>query len=283
MAALALILAFMAGEVTAALLAGSLALLSDAAHMLTDAAALGLAVWASRIVELPARGGYTYGFGRVDALAAQINGLALVGLAAWFVVEAARRLVNPPDVAGGVVVITAVIGALVNVAATLAVSRADRSSLNVRGALAHVVTDLWAFLGTAIAGAVVLISGWNQADAIASLLVAGLMVVAGARLLRASGRVFLEAAPTDLDPAVVGRRLSRIEDVHEVHDLHVWDLGGSRLALSAHVLVAPEAPCHEVARVIREILHSEYGIDHATLQVDHEGDQPVAVQLSPRP
>lgn len=279
--ALALILAFMAGEVFAAVVAGSLALLSDATHMLTDAAALGLAVVASRVVERPARGHYTYGFGRVDALAAQINGLVLVLLAGWFVVEAVRRLVNPPAVTGGLVVVTAVVGVGVNLAATLAASRADRRhSLNVRGAVAHLVNDLWAFVATAAAGTVVVLTGWSRADPIASLVVAGLMVLSGVRLLRASGRVFLEAAPTGVDPAALGRKLTGLDGVTEVHDLHVWDLGGERLALSAHVLVGTDTPCHDVSHTIRRVLRDDYAIDHATLQVDHDrGEAPV--NLSP--
>lgn len=267
--ALALILAFMIGEVIAGLLADSLALVTDAAHLLTDVAALVVAILASRIVERPARGAYTWGFARVDALSGQANGLTLLLLAAWFIVEAVRRLANPPDARGGVMVAVAAVGVVVNLAASLLASRADRRSLSVRGAVSHLVNDLWAFLATLVAGVVILATGWTRADAVASLVVAALMIRSGVGLVRASGRVFLEASPSGIDPQAVGHELAGLPGVAEVHDLHVWEIGSGEAAASAHVLVAPPNDCHAVARVMREWLAAEYGIDHVTLQVDH--------------
>jgi cobalt-zinc-cadmium efflux system protein len=269
LAALAAVVVFMAAEVVAGLLAHSLALLADAGHMLTDAAALLLAVVASRIAERPARGAYTYGFARVDALSGQANGITLLLLAIWFTIEGIRRLIEPAQVHGGVVAVVAVVGGLVNMAATGLAGRADRSSLNVRGVLAHLITDVWAFLATFVAGLVVLGSGWERADPIASLVVAVLMAWTGAGLVRAANRVFLEAAPANVDPQTLGRDLVTVEGVGEVHDLHVWTLGAGDVALSAHVLVDPHYDCHDVADELRGLLGRDYNISHVTLQVDH--------------
>src|SRR4051812_38612742 len=190
----------MAGEVVAGLLAHSLSLLADAGHMLTDAAALLVAIIASRLAERPARGAYTYGFARVDALSGQANGITLLLLAVWFTIEGIRRLVHPAQVHGGVVAVVAVIGVVVNLAATWRAAHADRSSLNVRGVLAHLLTDIWAFVATLVAGVIVFATGWERADPIASFVVAALMAWTGASLVRAAGRVFLEAAPQGIDP-----------------------------------------------------------------------------------
>jgi cobalt-zinc-cadmium efflux system protein len=267
-AALAVILAFMLGEVVVGLMSGSLALLTDAGHMLTDAAALAVAIGASRLARRPAAGAYTWGFTRVDALSAQANGITLVLLAAWFSIEAVRRLLHPPAVGGTPLIVVALIGVAVNALAVWLASRADRSSLNIRGAVAHLVNDLWAFLATAIAGAVVLLTGWTRADAVASLVVAALMVHAGLGLIRAAGRIFLEAAPAGTDPSDLGRAMAAVAGVREVHDLHVWDLGAGDAALSAHLVVDGAFDCHEVARSVRELLAGRQ-IEHATLQADH--------------
>src|SRR5438309_3091297 len=160
--ALALIVGLMAGEIAAGVLAGSLALLADAGHLLTDAAALAGALVASRLASRPARGPWTFGLGRAEILAAQANGIALLLVGAWIVYSAVRRLVSPPDVHGGIVLVVALAGVAVNLAATFVLSRADRSSLNVRGAYLHIATDLAAFAGTALAGALVLVTGWNR-------------------------------------------------------------------------------------------------------------------------
>jgi cobalt-zinc-cadmium efflux system protein len=273
LAALAVVIAFMVAEVVAGLFAHSLALIADAGHMLTDAAALLLAIVASRLAERPARGAYTYGFARIDALSGQANGITLLVLAVWFTAEGIRRLIDPSGVHGGVVAVVAVIGVLVNVLATWLAGRADRASLNVRGVLAHLVTDVWAFLATLVAGLVVLWTGWSRADAVASLLVAVLMAWTGAGLVRAAGRVFLEAAPHGVNPLELGAELASVDGVAQVHDLHVWVLGSSDAAMSAHVLVQPSFDCHEVAETLRTRLADVHGIDHVTLQVDHEEHQ----------
>jgi cobalt-zinc-cadmium efflux system protein len=174
---------------------------------------------------------------------------------------------------GGVVAIVAVVGVVVNVVATWLAGHANRTSLNVKGVLALLVTDIWAFVASLVAGLVVLGTGWSRADAVASLLVAALMAWTGMYLVRAAGRVFLEAAPKGVDPQALGVELANIAGVAEVHDLHVWVLGSDATAMSAHVLVRPDFDCHEVAAQLRNRLAEAHGLEHVTLQVDHEEQQ----------
>jgi len=283
-AALVLLLAFMVAEVIVGILASSLALISDAAHMLTDAGAIALALVAARLAARPPRGNLTYGLKRLEILSAQANGITLWLLVGWFGYEAVHRFVEPPDVEGLLVLITALVGIAVNLAATWLVSRADRSSLNVEGAFQHILTDLFAFVATAIAGAVILVTGWVRADAVAALVVAVLMAKAGWGLLRESWRVFLEAAPRDIDVAAIDADLHEVESVVDVHDLHVWEVTSGFSALSAHVLVETEADCHERRLMIAGLLAERYGIEHTPLQVDHPEQQTVipAEQLGRR-
>jgi cobalt-zinc-cadmium efflux system protein len=274
--ALALILAFMAGEVVAGVVAHSLALVSDAAHMLTDAAAIALVLITARLAARPPAGGYTWGLKRTEIISAQANGITLVLLAAWLGYTAIRHLVTPPAVAGGTVLGVALAGVAVNVVATLMIARASGGrgaprSLNLAGAFKHIVTDLYAFAATAVAGVVILLTGFDRADPIAALVVVALMVYAGAGLIRDSGRIFLEAAPAGLDPAAVGAAMAARRHVTEVHDLHIWEITSGMAAASAHVLVAPGEDCHAVRADLEAYLSREYGITHATLQVDHAG------------
>jgi cobalt-zinc-cadmium efflux system protein len=267
--ALVLLLGLMGVEIAAGLVAGSLALLADAGHMLTDAAALGFALFAVSMASRPARGRWTFGFGRIEVLAALANGLTLGLAGLWIVYGAVRRLVDPPEVRGGIVVAVALAGVAVNLAATLVLSGADRSSLNVRGAFLHVATDLAAFAGTAVAGALILATGWDRFDPVAGLAVAALMFWSAAGLLRESGRVVLEAAPDELDPGVLAAAIVAERDVVEVHDLHVWTVTSGFPALAAHVLCDPGADCHDVRRRLERLLDLRFGLRHTTLQVDH--------------
>jgi cobalt-zinc-cadmium efflux system protein len=276
--ALSLILGLMAGEVVAGLVADSLALLSDAAHMLTDAAAIGLALFAARIARRPAEGGFTFGFRRAEILSAQLNGATLVALGLVIAIEAVRRLVNPPEVEGLIVLIVALVGIVVNLAATMVLSGAERRSLNVEGAFQHVLTDLFAFIATAIAGAVVLITGVGRADGIAALVVAGLMLRSGLGLLRDSGRVLLEAAPRDLDPNEIGRALAAQSHVVEVHDLHVWEVTSGFPAISAHVTVRAGCDTQAHRRELAALLSERFGITHSTLQVETRHEGPLAIE-----
>jgi cobalt-zinc-cadmium efflux system protein len=278
--ALTLIVAFMAFEVTMGIVAGSLALLADAGHMLTDALALAAALVAARLATHRPGGQWTFGLGRAEILAAQANGLTLLLVGIWVVYGAIRRLVSPPDVRGGVVLVVALVGIAVNLVATLVLARADRESLNVRGAFLHVATDLAAFVGTAVAGGLVLATGWDRFDPIAGLLVAALMVRSAWSLLRESGRIFMEASPAGIDPAAVARSLAEDGDVVEVHDLHVWTVTSGFPALAAHVLVSPGSDCHAARRRLQHVLEERFHLHHVTLQVDHvaQREQPVTLR-----
>ncbi|WP_326733250.1 cation diffusion facilitator family transporter [Streptomyces phaeochromogenes] len=239
----------MAVEVVIGFIAQSLALITDTGHMLTDAA---------------------------EIISAQINGITLLLLSAWFVYEGIHRLIDPPAVEGLYVVVTGAAGIAMNTAATWLLSKANRSSLNIEGAFQHLLNDLYAFIGTTIAGLIVWLTGWARADAIAALLVAALTLKAGWGLVRGSGRVFMEAAPTGVRPDEVGARTAALDHVVEVHDLHIWEVTSSFPGLSAHILVVPGADCHAVRLDAEQMLHDAYGIGHTTRQVDHAISEPVA-------
>jgi cobalt-zinc-cadmium efflux system protein len=266
---LLLLLALMAAEIAGGLLARSLALLADAGHMLTDALALALALAAASLAGRPARGRWTYGFGRVEILAAQANGLTLALLGVWIVWEAGWRLADPPEVNAVPVGVLAAAGIGVNLAVLALLARAERQSLNVRGAYLHVATDLAAFLGTGVAAALILLTGWDRFDSLASLFVAGLMLAGSWSLLRESGRIFLEGAPAATPPADVGRAIATHPQVVEAHDLHVWTVTDGFPALSAHVLVERGADCHRIRIELERMLHERFALEHTTLQVEH--------------
>ena len=288
-AALALIVAFMAAEVAAGLLASSLALLSDAAHMLTDAVALAMSLAAARIAARPAQGAMTYGLGRAEILSAQANGLTLLLLAAVIVIDAVSRLASPATVHGLPVLIVALAGIGVNLLAALILAGVSRPgagapSLNVEGSYRHIVTDLYGFIATAAAAVVILATGFSRADSIASLLIAALMLHAAYQLLKASARVFMEAAPADLDPERIGKLLAAQAGVVQVHDLHVWEVTSGFPALSAHVVVRAGDDCHELRRALQALVQERFGVSHTTLQVDHEAaaQPPLQIELRPR-
>jgi cobalt-zinc-cadmium efflux system protein len=277
--AFALIVGFMVAELVAGILGSSLALISDAGHMLTDAVAIGLALAALRLAQRPPAGSFTYGLQRAEILSAQINGITLLLLGALIVFEGIRRLIDPPDVAGGLVLVVALIGIVVNLVAARMLAGAERRSLNIEGAFLHIVTDLFAFVATAIAGALILIWGLDRADGIASLLIAALMLWAAYGLLRESGRVFMEAAPKGLDPQAIGEALIEEDGVVEVHDLHVWEVTTGMPAISAHMIVRQDADCHEARWRAARLLADRFGVEHSTLQVEHEpGDELLQIQ-----
>jgi cobalt-zinc-cadmium efflux system protein len=271
--ALALILALMAVELAAGVLAHSLALLSDAGHMLTDAAAIGVSLVALRLAARPPGGALTFGLKRAEILSALASGITLLLLAALIAYAAVRRLVAPAHVHAGLVLAVALAGAVVNLLAIWILSGAERRSLNIEGSFQHILTDLYGFLGTALAAAVILASGFQRADPIASLLIAALMTRSGVALVKASGRVFLEAAPKGLDPQEIGRALVAQPHVVEVHDLHVWEVTSGFPALSAHVLVGADSDCHAARRRIEAMLRERFELEHTTLQVDHEASE----------
>jgi len=264
-----LVAALMAGEIVAGMIGHSLALLADAGHMLTDAAALAFAMVASAMAARPAAGRWTFGYSRLEILAAQANGITLGLIAVWIVWSAGHRLIDPRDVHGGLVLVVALGGAVVSLVASAVLARASRESLNVRGAFLHIATDVAAFGAAALAGGLILATGWNRSDPIASLVVAALMLWSSIQLLRESTAIFLERAPSDADPEAIGRALIAEPDVVEVHDLHVWTVTSGFPALSAHVLVSPDADCHAARRRLERTLADRFGLTHTTLQVEH--------------
>ena len=267
---LALILVFMAGEVVVGILAHSLALLSDAGHMLTDAGAIALSLVAVHLAARRPEGGMTFGLKRAEILSALVNGATLLVLGALVVYEAIPRLLSPPRVEGVPMLAVAIAGVGVNLLATWQLAKANRRSLNIRGSFKHLLTDLYAFIGTAIAAVLILTTGFRRADALASLAVAGLMFQASYQLLRDAGRILLEAAPVGMDPREIGQSLADHTCVTNVHDLHIWEITSGFPALSAHVLVRPGDDCHAVREELEHLLEERFGIDHTTLQVDHD-------------
>lgn len=270
--ALALILGFMAAEVIVALLSSSLVLLADAGHMLTDALAILGSLWAIRLAAKPESLRFTFGLKRAEVLSAAVNGITLLVMAALIAYEAIRRLIEPPPVGGAAVLVMALVGVAVNIAATWVLARANRSSMNVEGAFQHILTDLYAFIGTAIAGLVILLTGYTRADAIASLVVAALMLRAGSGLLRDSGRVLLEAVPEDLDLPAVRTHILDVDHVRELHDLHAWTVTSGLPTLSAHVVVDDDcftdghAP--RILTEIQQCLTGHFDLDHSTFQLE---------------
>ena len=279
--ALTLISAFMVVEVVVGIAVGSVALLADAGHMLSDVGALAASIWALNLAARPASGAWTYGWKRAEILSAAGNGVTLLVVSALVTVEAVRRLLDPPPVPGLPVLLVALTGVVVNLAATLVIGRANRSSLNVAGAFAHLLTDLYAFIATVVAGVVIITTGFRRADAIASLIVVALMLRAAYGLLRDSGRVLLEAAPEGVDLADLRAHLLETDHVTDVHDLHAWTVTSDLPAVSAHVVVTDacftDGHCPRILDSLQACLTGHFDVEHSTFQLepaghaDHEG------------
>ncbi len=296
--ALTLIVLFMTAEIVVAVLSSSLALLSDAAHMLTDAAALAMALLAARLAARPAKGAMTFGLGRAEILSANANGMTLLVLGLVIVYGAVQHLVKPLNVQGAPVLIVALVGVVVNLAVTRVLGghashahdhsghddsdhnhagddhagddhARGKRSLNLEGSYRHILTDLFGFLATAIAAVVIITTGFRRADAIASLLIAALMLHASFGLIKASVRVMMEAAPEGIDPDAIGRELAAQAGVAEVHDLHIWEVTSGFRAISAHVVVDAGHDCHQVRRALSILLGDQFELAHSTLQVEH--------------
>jgi cobalt-zinc-cadmium efflux system protein len=227
----------------------------------------------------------TYGLGRAEILSAQANGVTLLILSVVIVVDALRRLVSPPSVDALPVLIVALVGIVVNLAAATILARGsgESRSLNLEGSYQHIVTDLYGFIATAVAAGIILATGFNRADAIASLIIAGILLRAAYGLLKESGRVFMEAAPAGIDPEEIGRTLAAYPGVVEIHDLHVWEVTSGFPALSAHVVVRAGDDCHELRRSLQRLVSERFDISHTTLQVDHEAaaQGPLQIEVVP--
>ncbi|HWC24401.1 MAG TPA: cation diffusion facilitator family transporter [Flexivirga sp.] len=279
--ALSLLALFMVGEIIVAFMSGSLALLSDAGHMLSDVGAIAAALWAMHLAAQPARGRWTYGWKRAEILSAAGNGVTLLVVSGIIAFEAIRRLIHPPEVEGGAVVVVALVGVVVNIAAAWLLARANRSSLNVEGAYQHILTDLYGFIGTVVAGVVILLTGWTRADPIASLVVVALMLYAAWGLLRDSGRILLEGAPRNVDLDDLRAHLLETQHVRDVHDLHVWTVTSDLPAVSVHVVVEDEcfADGHapQLLDHLQACLHGHFDVEHSTFQLEpasHSAHEP---------
>ena len=274
--ALAVVLAFtttyMFAEVIGGLLTGSLALLADAAHMLSDNIALGLALFAFWIAAKPPTPNRSFGYKRAEILAALFNGVTIVAVSIWIFYEAYGRLQDPPEVLGGWMMVVAVIGLVVNLAGTLILTRSAGENLNMQGALRHVLADLLGSIGVIVAALVIVVTGWRYADPIISIFIGVLVLFSSWKLLRDSVNILLESSPPGIDAEEVGKKMASVEGVKEVHDLHVWMVTSGFPALAAHVLVGKDEDCHQKRRDLEELLEGEFDIDHTTLQVDHVGD-----------
>jgi cobalt-zinc-cadmium efflux system protein len=277
--ALALTATYTVVEVVGGILTNSLALLADAVHMLSDNVALGVALFAVWLAAKPATPERTYGYKRAEVLAALANGVTLVALAIWIFVAAIRRLDDPPDVLGSWMLVIALVGVAVNVAAAVVLGRSRARGLNVEAALRHVVADVLGSLGVVAAAVIILVTGRVEADAVVSILIGVLVLVSSWSILRDSTAILLEAAPRGIDTLAVGERLAASPGVVEVHDLHIWTITSGFPALSAHVLVGRGEDCHARRRELEQLLAHDFAIEHTTLQVDHVSDRGGLVEL----
>jgi cobalt-zinc-cadmium efflux system protein len=269
---LALTAFFMVAEVVGGLLTGSLALLADAGHMLSDVAALGLALFAFWLSGRPATPDRSFGYKRAEVLAALANGLTLVAVSVWIFFEAYRRFLDPPEVLGAPMLAVAAIGLVVNIVGATLLARSSGDNLNTRGAMRHVIADALGSAGVIVAAGVIIVTGWHYADPIMSVLIGVLVLASSYGLLRDSVNVLLEATPQGIDANAVGNRMASVPGVIEVHDLHIWTITSGFPALAAHVLVGADEDCHARRRDIETLLSNEFDITHTTLQVDHVGD-----------
>jgi cobalt-zinc-cadmium efflux system protein len=269
---LALTATFTIAEVIGGLATGSLALLADAGHMLSDVLSLGLALFAVWLAGRPVTPNRSFGYKRAEILAALFNGVMLVAISIWIFIEAYRRMEQPPEILGGWMLVVAVLGLLVNIAGAVILSRSGGESLNVQGALRHVVADMLGSLGAIAAAGIIILTGWRYADPIISVFIGLLVLGSSWKLLRDSVNILLEQTPRGIDANEVGKKMAGVPGVEEVHDLHIWTITSGFPALSAHVLVGRDENCHARRHNLEELLAREYGIEHTTLQVDHVGD-----------
>lgn len=287
--ALAVVLAFtttyMFAEVIGGLLTGSLALLADAAHMLSDNIALGLALFAFWLAAKPPTPNKSFGYKRAEILAALFNGVTIVAVSIWIFYEAYNRFQDPPEVLGGWMMVVAVIGLVINLAGMLILTRSAGKNLNMQGALRHVIADLLGSVGVIAAALVILLTGWNYADPLISVFIGALVLFSSWKLLRDSVSILLESSPPGMDAEQVGKKMAGVEGVEEVHDLHIWMVTSGFPALAAHVLVGEDENCHQKRRDLEDLLQKNFDIDHTTLQMDHVGDHDAGNEelLFPKP
>ena len=275
---LALTASFTVVEIIGGLLTGSLALLADAGHMLSDNLSLGIALFAAWLAGRPATPEKSFGYRRAEILAALANGTTLVAISIWIFAEAYSRLREPTDVLGGPMLAVAALGLLVNVAGAIVLYRSRGENLNVEGAMRHVVADALGSVGAMVAAAVIILTGWRYADPLISIAIGLLILGSSWKLLRDSTNILLEATPRNLNAEEVGHKMAAADGVVEVHDLHIWTITSGFPALAAHVLVGRDEDCHARRRELEELLAHEFDISHTTLQVDHVGDHHASLE-----
>lgn len=263
-----LIAGFMIVEVIGGIMTNSLALLSDAGHMLSDAAALALSYVALSIGQRTATAQKTFGYRRFEIFAALINGLTLIGISLYIFYEAIQRFSDPPTVASTGMLIIATLGLLVNIGAAFILQRGDNENLNVKSAFLHVLGDILGSIGAITAALLILFFGWNLADPIASMIVAVLIIISGYRVVRDSFHILMESAPEHLQSEDVKAKLMTIEEVEEITDLHIWSITSDFLSLTCHVIVVQEADEQIVLRKIQTLLHDEFDLHHMTIQIE---------------
>lgn len=268
--ALVINIAMLALGIIGAWLTGSLALLADAGHVLSDVLAIALGIAAAKVAARPASGRGTFGLGRVEILAALINGLALVAISIYIAYEAIGRFSEPPEIDGLGVFLFGGLGLLGNAVATWVLVRGDRSDINLEGVLRHSVADALGSLGVVIAGLGIVLTGWNELDPIVGLLISVLILISSWRLIREPIEVLLERAPEGMDVEAVGMAIARVPGVREVHDLHIWSITSGFPALAAHVTVDATCVVDDTRRAIEKMLKAEFEVEHTTLQVTAE-------------
>jgi cobalt-zinc-cadmium efflux system protein len=274
-AVLAITLGVMLAEVAAGLLSGSLALLADAGHMLTDVAGIGLALFAIHLAAHPATDGRTYGWYRLEILAAVVNALLLFAVGAWVLVEALRRLTSPPEIRSGLMLVVATIGLVANAVSAWLLSGPQKQSLNMRGAYLEVLGDLLGSVAVIVAAIVIVATGWVQADSVASVIIGLLILPRTWRLLRESVDVLLEATPKDVSLEEVRRHIVETEGVADVHDLHAWTITSGMNVVSAHVVLSPRADPTQVLDRLGACLSGDFDIEHSTFQLESFDRRPV--------
>ncbi len=276
---LALTTTYMVAEVVAGILTGSLALLADAGHMVSDSGSILLALAAIALARRPATSKRSFGYKRAEILAALVNGATLVAISIWIFVEAARRISDPPDVAGTWMLVVASGGVVINVVGAAILARAERESLNMQAALRHVIADLLGSFGVIVAAVVILTTGWLYADPLISILIGILVLGSSWGVIRDSVSILLESTPSGIDAAEVRRTIVSLPGVDSVHDLHIWTITSGFPALAAHVLVGAGEDCHARRCEVEQLLAGRFGIDHTTLQVDHANERLLQIEL----
>ncbi|MEJ8547711.1 cation diffusion facilitator family transporter [Brevibacillus borstelensis] len=268
--ALSIIAIFLVVEVIGGFITNSLALLSDAGHMLSDAMALLLSLLAFIVASRPPSAERTYGLHRFEILAALINGVTLVVISLVILWEAYQRLWNPPEVASGTMVVIATVGLFANITAALVLMRGDyQNNVNVRSAFLHVLGDLLGSVGAIVGGLLMMSFGWYLADPLISIIVAVLIMFSAWRVTKESVNILMEAVPSRIDTRKIRERLEQIEGVQEVHDLHVWTVTSGFDSLTCHVTARDDLPSYPILNEAIRILHDDFGITHTTIQVEN--------------